>query len=480
VTSKLFVTIHQFLPIIIIYIKNFSGLREELIEVDSILKESIKKYQFLVNNILDIITEIDLDGTFSYVSPRVYNIFGYRPEEVIGNQFFGYIHPDDMPKIMEAFEKAVGGEEIVSEEYRIRHKEGHYISVYTKGSLVKLDDKIKIVGVIRDITQRKIAEQKLKDHARTLEILNKIITFGNESTSLQEFLEKSYYQVLDIVAFDRGGVYLYDPKTQHNILVLHKNVHPDFIAAVEDVDISKGLFAKVFDKNNPYYIEDFSVFMENSKEVGVYSAVIVPLRSKDEYVGSMNIGSPVHQILTKNELKLLVAIGKQMGIVIQKFESEKLLTESKEKYRDLFESSPNAIVLINLDGKIIDCNKATEILTKYGKQDIINKNFSEIGFFKGGALKIVMENLEFLIAGKNVRRLEIQSKKKDGTSIWIMIRASVINIGGQILVQAIIHDITERKKAERELKEISQLKTELIERTSHELKTPLISIKGFY
>jgi len=167
-------------------------------------------------------------------------------------------------------------------------------------------------------------------------VLNRISALGNESQSLREFLEKSYDQVLDIVGFDRGGVYLYDYNTKHNILILHKNIHTDFIAAVEDVDISEGLFKTIFDKNKPFYIEDFSEFMENSKELGVYSAVIVPLRSKDEYVGSLNIGSPVHQVLSHNELELLVAIGKQMGIIIQKFESEILLKKSEEKYRKAY------------------------------------------------------------------------------------------------------------------------------------------------
>jgi signal transduction histidine kinase/PAS domain-containing protein len=172
-----------------------------------------------------------------------------------------------------------------------------------------------------------------QERSEALSVLNKIITLGNESTSLQEFLEKSYDQVLDIVDFDRGGIYLYNIETHHNILVLHKNIHPDFIAAVKDVDISEGLFSQVFDKNKPFYIEDFSQFMEGSNELGVYSAAIVPLRSKDKYVGSMNVGSPVRQELPQNELELLVAIGKQMGIIIQKFESEKLLKESEEKYR---------------------------------------------------------------------------------------------------------------------------------------------------
>ncbi len=64
-----------------------------------------------------------------------------------------------------------------------------------------------------DITEKINAEQELKRKNIELSALNRIIIFGNESTSLHEFLEKSYEQVLDSVGFDRGGVYLYDPET---------------------------------------------------------------------------------------------------------------------------------------------------------------------------------------------------------------------------------------------------------------------------
>ncbi|MCK4370086.1 MAG: PAS domain-containing sensor histidine kinase [Candidatus Lokiarchaeota archaeon] len=132
-------------------------------EIKSIMKKSVKEYQFLINNILDIIVEIDLDGTFTYLSPQVYDILGYTPEEVIGNQFFSYIHPDDMETIIENFQRAIGGEDIVAIEYKIRHKKGHYVYVFAKGSLVKINNKAKIIGVLRDITEKKKAERELKE-----------------------------------------------------------------------------------------------------------------------------------------------------------------------------------------------------------------------------------------------------------------------------------------------------------------------------
>ena len=94
------------------------------------MEESAERYEFLINNILDVIVEVDLDGYFSYISPRVYDIFGYPPEELIGNQFFSYIHPDDMEIIIQTFKKAITGKESLSLEYRIKHRSGYYKPYY--------------------------------------------------------------------------------------------------------------------------------------------------------------------------------------------------------------------------------------------------------------------------------------------------------------------------------------------------------------
>ncbi|KKN40416.1 hypothetical protein LCGC14_0733700 [marine sediment metagenome] len=74
-------------------------------EVNNILRDFQDKSEFLINNITDVITEVDLDGTFTYVSPQVYDIFGYKPEEIIEKKFLSFIHPDDLPTITGALSR---------------------------------------------------------------------------------------------------------------------------------------------------------------------------------------------------------------------------------------------------------------------------------------------------------------------------------------------------------------------------------------
>ncbi len=310
---------------------------------ETVIKKSEEKYRELYEEAPIAFFSIGIDKKINRYNNAALNLLGYSEEELLHLTVFDLYADTDygIIKAKDLFNQFIKGEKIKDEELQMRKKNGELLWVsLTVNPVYKYSGEIiESHSIVIDITERKRTEQELKTHVKTLEILNRIITLGNEVTNLYEFLEKSYDQVLDLVDFDRGGIYLYNPKNFHNTLILHKNVHPDFIAAVKNVDISTGLFAKVFNKKSPFHIDDFSEFMKNSKELGVNSAVIVPIRAKDEYIGSMNLGSPVYQKISEEELELLLAIGKQMGIIIQKFETEKLGKESEEKYREAFDQA---------------------------------------------------------------------------------------------------------------------------------------------
>ncbi|MCK4286474.1 MAG: PAS domain S-box protein, partial [Candidatus Lokiarchaeota archaeon] len=312
-------------------------LEEKVEERTKKLKESEQRLKSFMNSATDGFLLFDPNLNYIDVNNVTLQIIGMTKEELIGKNIL-----DIAPNLKETgrYDKFLDviktGEPFSTDDAIIKGKNGSSDTPFSLRAF-KVGDNLGVI--ITDITEIKRVELKLREKNIELSVLNKIITLGNESTSLQEFLKKSYDQVLEVVNFDRGGVYLYDPEIHHNKLVLHKNTHPDFIAAVEDVDMSVEPFNIVFDKNKPYYIEDFSKFMEGSKDLGIYSAAIVPLRSKDEYIGSMNVGSNRYQIHSQKDLEILVAIGKQMGIIIQKFESEKLLKESEQRLTSFMNSA---------------------------------------------------------------------------------------------------------------------------------------------
>jgi len=142
-----------------------------------------------------------------------------------------------------------------------------------------------------------------------------------------------------------------------------------------------------------------------------------------------------------------------------------LLKESEEKFRLTFEKASDAIIWVNtVNGTIINCNHAAEILLERKKEEIIGMHQTNL---------YPPEKREFY---ENMFRTHIETEEifsneseiitKLGKIIPVTITASNIVISGNMIIQGIFHDISERKKAEQKLKN-------MVSTVSHELRTPI-------
>jgi len=121
------------------------------------------------------------------------------------------------------------------------------------------------------------------------------------------------------------------------------------------------------------------------------------------------------------------------------------LKDSDKKFQHLFQTSPNAIIISNFGGTIIDCNYATYNLFKYKKEDLIGKNFLQLMTLPSSTLSILHNVYEQLIKGQDVEHSEIQGYTKEGKLIWVDYTATLIRLHDEILIQVIAQDITEKK-----------------------------------
>jgi len=132
--------------------------------------------------------------------------------------------------------------------------------------------------------------------------------------------------------------------------------------------------------------------------------------------------------------------------------AEKKLKDSEEKYRQLFEHSPESIVLLKINGKIFDVNIATEVHSGYTKDDLLNKNYLKLAVYPSNLIPLFKSNFSRLLEGKPIKPIEFEIYKKDGSKAWISTQISLINLGDEQLIQAFLIDITERKNFEQKIK----------------------------
>jgi len=139
-------------------------------------------------------------------------------------------------------------------------------------------------------------------------------------------------------------------------------------------------------------------------------------------------------------------------------QTAKLLEESEKRYRYLFESSPFSIGIFDLDGKLLDCNKATNMfLSKHTlEDDIIGKNFREFWSYHEKDkpnISLFKKILEKISKDEKNLTFEFPIHRSIGDKLWVSATTSLCKIGKETVIQFIIQDITKRKNTEQKLKQ---------------------------
>jgi diguanylate cyclase (GGDEF)-like protein/PAS domain S-box-containing protein len=136
-------------------------------EAEEALRESEERYRALAQKSSDIVTLLGIDGTLRYQSPSVERTLGYRPEEMVGENAFDYVHPEDLRRVRSAFLRGLNHPDLhPTVEYRFRHKDGSWVWLESVGTNLIDDPKVgEFVVNSRDITERKTLQERLKYQA---------------------------------------------------------------------------------------------------------------------------------------------------------------------------------------------------------------------------------------------------------------------------------------------------------------------------
>ena len=162
-------------------------------------------FRAVMENISDFITLLNENGTVVYESPSVARQLGYGTEEIVGRSVFDFVHPEDLPRLMQTFSQGIKTPQIVVElECRFRHKGGdwHLLEIVAKNMLH--DPIIRgIVVTSRDVTDRRRSEREKTMFSYALQSIGEAVSItdldGTVLFANEAFLRLHDYQEKDVL-----------------------------------------------------------------------------------------------------------------------------------------------------------------------------------------------------------------------------------------------------------------------------------------
>lgn len=379
------------------------------------LRESEVKYHTLFENVKDAIFITDMKGRFIEVNQVACNRLGYSRKETLQMSPKDIGDPESAAHVEERMEKLRQEGHIVFESVNLT-KEGARIPVEISVQTIDYGGRPATLAVSRDITVRKEAERAMKESERRFRGAFENAAVGASMVDLKGRFLKANHRLCEILGYSEKELLT---KTFSDV------THPD--------DLQIGLDKM---KEMIQGITDFTSF-----EKRYYR--------KDGNLIYVNI-SP--SLIRNEEGEPQYFVGLWQDITEGK-KAEEAIKASEEKFRNLFESSTDAIHVMDTEGNLLDCNKIAYERLGYTKEEMVGKDISQLDS-PGDAINVPKRVEHLKNHGKAV--FEAENMRKDGTVLPVEVNASVIEFGGEKVVLALNRDITERKEAEEELKDYSE------------------------
>ncbi|NVM23481.1 MAG: PAS domain S-box protein [Desulfobacterales bacterium] len=466
---------------------------DERKRVEELLRLSEQKFKELTEITTDWVWEVDAQGVYTYVSPKIKDLLGYEVSEVLGKTPFDLMPNEETERIRKFFNENVINEEPFYDLENVnRHKDGHLVALETSGIPI-FDEKGQLKGyrgIDRNITKRKQAEEALKKahdelerqvEERTADLVKAIEQLTREVKE-RKVVEEKLWEVRDYLEnlfnYANAPIIVWNPEfkvTRFNHAfeymtgytadeVVGQTLHMLFPEASRHESLNKirrTLSGEYWESVEiPILRKDGNIRLALWNSANIHTqeetTVVATIAQGTDITGRKQAEHALQKARDELERRVeertakLARANEQLKSEIEKRKrTDEALLESEEKYRVLFETAKDAIFVSDETGRFVDVNQAACDSLGYSKEELLRLSNREIDSDPRGYEAFLK------VRGGLVKKItfEVNQQRKDGTLVPVEITGSLLKRGGQRMAVAIARDITRRKEAEKALRE---------------------------
>ncbi|QED37976.1 PAS domain S-box protein [Antarcticibacterium arcticum] len=412
----------------------------EQVETRRLVERSENRLQNLIDTVPAIIWITNKEGESAYLNDNWYKYTGQAPQEAAGFGWLKATHPEDVEMAENAFRTANDNHEAYNVSYRLRNKEGEYRWVIDRGS-PKYNEQGEfdgMVGTVIDVHEERVKDQLVRESEHRL---RNIVHEATVATGI--YLGRE----MKIGLANEAMIKLWGKDSS----VIGKTIR-QALPELEGQPFHE-LLDEVFTTGNTYWGKEDKVdLVINGKlQSGYFNFTYKPLRNeKGEIYGVLNMAVDVTELV----------------------KSKMQVKESETHFRQMADLMPTKVINADPAGNFIYFNEDWLDYTGLKVEELLEKGW--IHLIHPLEREIFKERWQASLNTGNPFEMELRCINKHGKYKWHLSRAeAVINEDGAIKMW--IGTNTEIQK----LKEEEKRKEDFLKMVSHELKTPVTSIKGY-
>jgi PAS domain S-box-containing protein len=461
------------------YIRDITERRES----ESALRQSEGRYRRLVERSPDAIA-VHSDGVFVFANQAAARLLGASdPNEIVGRPILDVVHPDYWEVVKErARQQTEEGLDPPLMEQKLVRFDGQVIDVEVAGMSLVFEGKPAGQIVIRDITSRKRVDTALRQRSEYLAALHHVSLALMEQMDPSEIIEAIVVKAGALVGTEHGYVYLVQPGDQEIEVRVGVGTFTGWTG--HRMRIGEGLAGRVWATGQPLVIDDYDEWEGRSSSFPekVFHAVVgLPLRSGPHVVGILGLAHlEVGKRFTDEEVELLERFASLASIVLvnarlyaevqeqlrerERFEQQ--LRDAEAKYRTLVERIP-AITYTAEFGEtapwLYVSPQVEAILGFTPAEWMVEPNVWSERLHPEDRERVLADEQRSLDTGEPML-CEYRLITKDGRIVWVRDESVVVRSpDGEPLLQGVMLDITERKRAEEQLRQAEARYRTLVE-----------------
>ena len=445
------------------------------------------KFQDLFENAPVAYHELDRDGVIRRVNRTECELLGYQAGDMLGRPIWDFVPEGARCASRQAFGRKLSGEQpLETVQRRYIRRDGGELWLELHDTLVRnaSGETIGIRSALLDVTERKRAETYRETDRQILQILS-------QPGDLRDAIQRMLGLLKTLTGCDALGIRLQDGEdfpyfvqdgyadgfllTENSLVERAADGSP---VRGEDgrvrLECTCGLvISGAADPANPLFTKGGSCWTNNSStlldippgedprlhprnrcvHLGYVSVALIPIRCQDRIVGLIHLGDRRNGRFTLDTVELLEGIASHIGEALLRKRAEEALRESEERYRSLFENNHAAMLIVDPDGGlIVDANPAACRFYGWTREELRHAPLSRINALPAEELQAAMNRAR---TGSS-HHFFFPHRLADGSLRDVEVFTGPVIFGGRQLLHTIVHDVTERRRAEAALRQANE------------------------